>query len=74
MIKEVIRLGKQAKCPHCGSKNVYGISRVVGYFSRIDNWNASKTAEFKDRQKGSYGLSDSGGPEKAELKKEVMHS
>ncbi len=41
-------------CSHCGSTNVYGISRVVGYFSRINNWNKSKTAEFKDRQKGNY--------------------
>ena len=45
-----------AKCPHCGSKNVYGISRVVGYFSRINNWNKSKQAEFKMRQDGSYGI------------------
>jgi ribonucleoside-triphosphate reductase len=43
-------------CPHCGSENVYGISRVVGYFSRINNWNKSKTAEFKDRQKGDYAI------------------
>jgi ribonucleoside-triphosphate reductase len=43
-------------CAHCGSTRVYGISRVVGYFSRIDNWNASKRAEFKDRQKGDYKI------------------
>lgn len=47
-----------AKCPHCGSTNVYGISRVVGYFSRINNWNKSKQAEFKNRQKGNYELRD----------------
>lgn len=41
-------------CPHCSSENVYGISRVVGYFSVIDNWNNSKKAEFKKRQKGNY--------------------
>ena len=46
-------------CPHCGSENVYGISRVVGYFSRINNWNKSKTAEFKDRQKGNYSVPQS---------------
>jgi len=46
-----------AKCPHCGSTNVDGISRVVGYYSNIKNWNASKLAEFKDRQKGNYKLS-----------------
>ena len=46
-----------AKCPVCGSKNVYGISRVVGYFSRINNWNKSKQGEFKSRQKGDYDVS-----------------
>jgi len=44
----------KVKCPKCGSKNCYGISRVVGYFSRIDNWNKSKIAELKDRQIGNY--------------------
>lgn len=43
-------------CPHCGSKNVYGISRVVGYYSKIENWNKSKIAELKDRQKGNYAI------------------
>jgi len=45
-----------AKCGHCGSTNVYGVTRVVGYFSRIDNWNTGKKAELKDRQKGNYKL------------------
>jgi anaerobic ribonucleoside-triphosphate reductase len=45
-----------AKCTCCGSANVYGISRVVGYYSKINNWNKSKTAEFRDRQKGDYKL------------------
>jgi len=45
-----------ACCPNCGSKNVYGVSRVVGYFSRINNWNKSKQAEFKARQKGNYDI------------------
>lgn len=48
--------GHGPQCPCCGSENVYGISRVVGYFSRINNWNKSKTAEFKDRQKGNYAV------------------
>ncbi len=42
------------RCSHCGSTNVYGMSRVVGYYSKIENWNKSKKAEFKDRQKGNY--------------------
>jgi len=46
----------KAKCAHCGSENVYGMSRVVGYFSRIDHWNSSKQAELKDRQKGRYEI------------------
>jgi len=46
----------EARCEHCGSKNVYGISRVVGFFSAIEDWNKSKSAEFKDRQKGNYGF------------------
>jgi ribonucleoside-triphosphate reductase len=32
------------------------MSRVVGYFSRINNWNKSKQAEFKSRQKGIYDV------------------
>jgi len=48
--------GETAKphCPYCGSDNVYGMSRVVGYFSIIENWNRSKKAELKRRQQGNY--------------------
>lgn len=52
-------------CPHCkycGSKNVEGWSRVVGFFSKINDWNKSKVAEFEARQKGNYikgGLDES---------------
>lgn len=42
------------RCPYCDSDNVYGMSRVVGYYSIIDNWNQSKKAELKQRQKGKY--------------------
>ena len=45
---------KKPCCPHCQSENVVGMSRVVGYFSVIDNWNSSKKAELKRRQKGNY--------------------
>ncbi|MEA2071638.1 MAG: anaerobic ribonucleoside-triphosphate reductase [Asgard group archaeon] len=45
-------------CPYCGSHNVYGMSRVVGYFSKIDNWNKSKKAELKRRQEGNYWSGD----------------
>ena len=45
-------------CPHCHSDNVYGMSRVVGYFSVIENWNKSKKSELKRRQKGNYWSED----------------
>ncbi len=32
------------------------MTRVVGYFSRIENWNKSKVGELKDRHKGDYSI------------------
>ncbi|MEM7821492.1 MAG: anaerobic ribonucleoside-triphosphate reductase [Candidatus Aenigmatarchaeota archaeon] len=49
---------EEARCPKCGSKNVVGMSRVVGYYTIINNWNQGKKAEFKDRQRGNYKLPD----------------
>jgi len=49
--------GLKDSCSICGSQDVYGISRIVGYFSRISNWNKSKIGELKDRHKGKYTLS-----------------
>ena len=55
IIKEEVENGNpKPYCPDCGSENVYGISRVVGYFSVIGNWQISKQAELKRRQKGNY--------------------
>jgi len=45
-------------CGYCGSRNVYGITRIVGYYSRINNWNKSKISELADRHKGNYSVSD----------------
>jgi ribonucleoside-triphosphate reductase len=40
--------GEEFKCPTCGSETeVY--SRIVGYYRPIQNWNAGKAEEFKDR-------------------------
>ncbi|MFH1219430.1 MAG: anaerobic ribonucleoside-triphosphate reductase [Candidatus Eisenbacteria bacterium] len=41
--------GLSQTCPHCGSMDVDGITRVTGYFSRISGWNNGKRAELKDR-------------------------
>jgi ribonucleoside-triphosphate reductase len=46
----------QETCGHCESTNVYGMTRIVGYFSRVNNWNKSKLGELKDRHKGNYGV------------------
>jgi len=32
-----------------------GITRIVGYYSRVSNWNKSKVGELRDRAKGEYG-------------------
>ena len=39
---------------HIGSHDVIQMTRIVGYYSRVSNWNASKLGELKDRQKGRY--------------------
>lgn len=51
-----------ASCGACGSANVYGMSRIVGYYSIVDNWNDAKLAEFKDRQAGDYKIEGNRGP------------
>ncbi|MCM8825413.1 MAG: anaerobic ribonucleoside-triphosphate reductase [Candidatus Omnitrophica bacterium] len=43
--KELVELLKQT---HHG-RNVEWISRVTGYFSKINSWNKGKKEEFKDR-------------------------
>lgn len=51
-----ISRGLNESCGVCHSENVYGLSRVVGYFSRIDNWNRSKHGELADRHAGDYSM------------------
>ncbi|MDD5454600.1 MAG: anaerobic ribonucleoside-triphosphate reductase [Candidatus Ratteibacteria bacterium] len=48
--------GLKDSCSYCGSSNVYGVTRIVGYFSRVNNWNKSKIGELKDRKKGNYKI------------------
>ena len=38
------------------AKVLYHMSRVVGYYSRVENWNQSKQGELKDRHKGDYAV------------------
>jgi len=46
----------QYECPKCKSTNVDIITRTVGYFSKISNWNLSKIEELKHRRKGDYKI------------------
>ncbi|MHA1691976.1 MAG: anaerobic ribonucleoside-triphosphate reductase [Candidatus Heimdallarchaeaceae archaeon] len=48
--------GLSENCPECGSEEIYNMSRIVGYYSTIQNWNHSKVAELADRHDGHYGL------------------
>jgi len=44
-------------CPRCMAEEgrpLTHMTRVVGYFSRVENWNPSKVGELHDRQKGTY--------------------
>lgn len=36
-------------CPECESENILIITRVVGYFSIVQNWNKSRQEERKKR-------------------------
>ncbi len=56
--------GLQERCVSCGSTHVYGESRVVGYFSKIENWNRSKRyGELLARQAGQYRIETADEPE-----------
>ena len=33
-----------------------GVTRIVGYYSRVNNWNKSKVGELRDRTQRNYGL------------------
>ena len=45
------------QCPECGSTEVVGETRVVGYFSKVQNWNKSKRyGELLARHAGRYNI------------------
>lgn len=41
--------GLHEECPNCASDNIYGITRIVGYFSKVTTWNKGKVGELKER-------------------------
>jgi len=48
--------GLKTQCPLCGSMDVYGVTRIVGYFSKIQTWNRSKVGELYDRVRTDLDL------------------
>ncbi len=49
------------RCPECGSTEVVGETRVVGYFSKVQNWNKSKRyGELLARHAGRYNIVEAG--------------
>jgi len=52
-------------CDWCGSTDVCGITRIVGYFSRISNWNKSKLGELRDRRRGHCSVASACQPVEA---------
>ena len=51
-----MEVGLHDTCPVCDSPDVHGLTRIVGYYSRITNWNKSKIGELRDRHAGRYVL------------------
>jgi anaerobic ribonucleoside-triphosphate reductase len=47
--------GLKTQCPLCGSMDVYGVTRIVGYFSKVQTWNRSKVGELYDRIRTDLG-------------------
>jgi anaerobic ribonucleoside-triphosphate reductase len=43
-----------AKCEKCGSEDLTLMSRIVGYFSSVSQWNKAKLEELKARRAGNY--------------------
>jgi len=43
--------GLVERCPRCSSREVDGITRVTGYFSKVSGWNDGKVAELADRHR-----------------------
>jgi len=49
---EPVTILKDAK----NGRDVSRMTRVVGYYSKTENWNASKHGELKDRHEGDYAV------------------
>jgi hypothetical protein len=50
-----------------------GITRIVGYYSRVNNWNKSKIGELRDRNQEFYALTGRA-PEREAERQSVINS
>jgi len=41
--------GLRDMCEYCNSRDVDGITRITGYFTKVSSWNKGKLGELKDR-------------------------
>ena len=41
--------GLRSSCSYCGSKEVDGITRITGYFTKVSSWNKGKLGELRNR-------------------------
>ena len=48
--------GEQFTCPECG-ESAEAYSRITGYYRPVQNWNAGKTQEYKERKEYNIGTS-----------------
>jgi anaerobic ribonucleoside-triphosphate reductase len=56
-------------CSYCGSRDVDGITRITGYFTRISSWNKGKIGELRDRYRNQGFLRVEGRDERSEGEK-----
>jgi anaerobic ribonucleoside-triphosphate reductase len=58
--------GLRSTCAYCGSKDVDGITRITGYFTKISSWNKGKLGELRNRYRNQAFLE--GKEEESKLK------
>jgi len=53
--------GLQSSCGYCGSKEVDGITRITGYFTKLSSWNKGKMGELRNRYRNQAFIENRGG-------------
>lgn len=53
--------GLQPSCSYCGSKEVDGITRITGYFTKLSSWNKGKMGELRNRYRNQAFIETRGG-------------